>query len=87
MTKHQFLQVIKKIREQSEKTDSLYTLGIDIINITESYNETINILLESVFGNLGASSPKVITCNGKKIKVDTAEKLYNYLEKEGYLKK
>lgn len=95
MQKNEFVQVIKIMQDQDQKLNSLYALGVDLINVVEGHNQIINKLIECQFGNLGAdliywflfdSSPKVIHVGKKKIKVDTAEKLFDYLVKEGYLK-
>lgn len=53
MKQEVFQHMLDTIRAQEAKIDKLYELEIDLINFTDSYNSTINMLLSVYFGKEG----------------------------------
>jgi len=49
-----FTEIIKRIREQSDKQNALYKLDVDLINYSDNYTSVIDILLKVYYGEDGA---------------------------------
>jgi hypothetical protein len=54
MKQEVFTEIIKRIREQSDKQNALYKLDVDLINYSDNYTSVINILLKVYYGEDGA---------------------------------
>lgn len=53
MTYEQFKTVIEKLEKVSETSHSLYRLGVDLMEYTNTYHEIITTLISSVFDKEG----------------------------------
>jgi hypothetical protein len=67
--KDKLIKILTLIKENSDREDSLYELGIDLINFLEFYEKIINLLfqcfinkegLDLIYWWLFDSSPKII---------------------------
>lgn len=54
MKQEVFTEIIKRIREQSDKQNALYKLDVDLINYSDNYTSVIDILLKVYYGEEGA---------------------------------
>ena len=54
MKQEVFTDIIKRIREQSDKQNALYKLDVDLINYSDNYTSVIDILLKVYYGEDGA---------------------------------
>ena len=54
MKQEVFTEIIKRIREQSDKQNALYKLDVDLINYSDNYTSVIDILLKDYYGEDGA---------------------------------
>lgn len=48
-----FTSILETLKTQREKEHQLYTLGVDLINLTEKYDEVISKLMEELWGKEG----------------------------------
>lgn len=53
MTLEVFKEIIETIKAQSEKANSLYKLGVDVIEFTEPYDKIWSLLLKVYYGKAG----------------------------------
>jgi hypothetical protein len=49
-----FTLIVEKLRTQLDKSHGLYTLGIDLMDYEEGWNETISLLLKAYYGASGS---------------------------------
>ena len=98
MKKETFTQLIETLQSNSEIIEQAYKIKVDLIDFVDPWEQVITILLKEVFGEEGyewiwwwvyEGGRKAYEEVGDEIvevPMDTAEDLYNYLKKEGYLK-
>ena len=48
-----FEEILKTIKEQSDKNHKLYELGVDLIEYTEPYDKIWSLLLKAYYGKIG----------------------------------
>ena len=53
MTYENFLKVILGLKEESERIDKLYKVGLDLVNFSDPYHVIIQTLLLEVYGEEG----------------------------------
>lgn len=95
MKKEAFIDLIERMKATAESVSEAYRLKIDLIEFSDPWEQIITILLKEVFTEEGYEWISWWLCengreawekDGTPIPMDTAEDLYNYLKKEGYLK-
>jgi hypothetical protein len=94
MKKEAFIDLIERMKATSESVSEAYRLKIDLIEFSDSWEQIITILLKELFTEEGydwicwwayEDGRKAWEKDGTDIPMDTAEDLYNYLLKEGYI--
>lgn len=53
MNYEQFKTIIETLQEVSDRSHSIYKLGVDLMNYDEPYHKAISTLLDSVFNDVG----------------------------------
>lgn len=95
MDKKTFIDLIERMKATSETVNEAYRLKIDLVEFSDPWEQIITILLKEVFTKDGydwiswyayEDGRKAWDDSGVIIPMDTAEDLYNYLTKAGYLK-
>jgi hypothetical protein len=54
MTYEKFKFIIETLQTTSEKSSSLYQLGVDLMDYNEPYQKIINTFMVATFGEIGA---------------------------------
>jgi hypothetical protein len=94
MTKEAFIDLIERMKATAETINQAYQLKIDLIEFSDQWEQIITILLKELFTKEGydwicwwayEDGRKAWDDSGVIIPMDTAEDLYNYLLKEGYI--
>jgi phage anti-repressor protein len=95
MDKETFIDLIERMKATAETINQAYQLKIDLIEFSDQWEQIITILLKELFTEEGydwiswwayEDGREAWEKDGTPIPMDTAEDLYNYLKKEGYLK-
>ena len=95
MTKEAFIDLIERMKATAETINQAYQLKIDLIEFSDQWEQIITTLLKELFTKEGyewiswwayEDGRKAWDDSGVIIPMDTAEDLYNYLLKAGYLK-
>lgn len=96
MTRETFTKLIELQQNNSSVVHQSYKLKIDLIDFVDPWEQVITLLLKEVFTDGGCDwiswwlyeeGRNAWDNNGEVIPMDTVEDLYNFLVKEGYLKK
>jgi len=94
MTKEAFIDLIERMKATAETINQAYQLKIDLIEFSDQWEQIITTLLKELFTKEGydwiswwthEDGRKAWEKDGTDIPMDTAEDLYNYLLKEGYI--
>jgi hypothetical protein len=94
MTKEAFIDLIERMKSTAETINQAYQLKIDLVEFSDQWEQIITILLKELFTEEGydwicwwthEDGRKAWEKDGTDIPMDTAEDLYNYLLKEGYI--
>jgi hypothetical protein len=95
MTKESFIELIGKLKSNSDTIHQAYKLKIDLVEFTDPWENIITTLLEEVFTKDGCDTIEWwVYEDGRNawyadktpIPLDTEEDLYNFLVEEGYVK-
>jgi hypothetical protein len=97
MKKETFTQLIETLQSNSEIIEQAYKIKVDLIDFVDPWEQVITILLKEVFGEEGyewiwwwvyedgREAYEEVGNEVIEVPMDTAEDLYNYLKKEGYI--
>jgi phage anti-repressor protein len=94
MTKEAFINLIERMKATSELVNEAYRLKVDLVEFLDPWEQIITTLLKELFTKEGydwiswwthEDGRKAWEKDGTDIPMDTAEDLYNYLLKEGYI--
>ena len=95
MTKEGFIELIGKLKSNSDTIHKAYKLNIDLVEFTDPWESVITTLLIEVFTKDGydtiawwvyENGRAAWDEKGEPIPLDTEEQLYNFLVEEGYIK-
>ena len=97
MTKEAFIDLIERMKATAETINQAYQLKIDLIEFSDQWEQIITILLKELFTEEGydwicwwayedgRKAYEEVGDEVIEVPMDTAEDLYNYLLKEGYI--
>ena len=97
MTKEAFIDLIERMKATAETINQAYQLKIDLVDFSDQWEQIITTLLKELFTEEGydwicwwvyedgRKAYEEVGDEVIEVPMDTAEDLYNYLLKEGYI--
>lgn len=95
ITREEFTQFIKSLKDLSDRSDKVYQAGIDLLEYENNFQEIISFLSEKFFGEgtwdwityyVYEEGRDVWDEKGNKVPFNTVDDLFDYLAVNGYLK-